>query len=315
MRKVVLLIMIVLMISCSSCSNDKNNQNVITENTTASTTEKKVNTNKSDNSKVVNLIDNPITDTNNPAYCLGKQVSVAENFFNTSFISDGLYYGDDSFFVTCDLTTGLVVSVGIELFDYDLDYLGLKLNMSYDDVCSVLKQKGYRIKTDENKAKLYFAEQTDYYTGLCTFDNIDDALQEVEYFVNTNEISLWVTVPSMMYKNLDSFAVIAETHDGFDSDGYPIIVETVYGNDDESAQIYFDMYSALTKVVVDDNSEYSVFGVKTGMNVSEAKQILESEFSAIEKNTFKDSRGNIIKITENDNVVNIIELTFEPTAE
>ncbi len=324
MRKVFSIILVVLIICFSSCSSSEVNKNNGSERTTASRAENNeittvskaennVNTNNSDSSSVINIIDNPIIDINNPAYCLGKQVSVAENFFDASFICDDenwLYYGNDSVFVSCDLNTELIVAMEIELYDYDLDYLGLKLNMSYDNVCSVLKEKGYRIKTDENKVNLFFAEQTDYYTGLCAFDN-DDALQEIVYFVNTNEISSWIAVPNILNNVLDVFSILNENAIISGQYNDSIVAGAIYGNKDGSVQICFDMNTVLTEILINDNPNYFVFGVRTGLSLENAQQVLSYSFTSVGENVFKDSRGCIVKLLVEDNIVNGISLSFE----
>lgn len=312
MKKIIAAFLVVVIICFSSCNIKRNPENIDKQNTTISQNKNATAGDNVDNVSVKNHfnnpVKNPITDKNNPAYYLGKEISAVESCFNTEFVlqDDGTYW-NIGIGVILDISSGYIVELMIDLWSCEnQEFMKLKYGMSYNEVSSILEQYGYSVKTDEGGfgvANLYFYENNDFYTGLCTFDNIDDSLQTVNLYVNSSEISTWVASSDILYNVLDGFTVIDETTDGVDSEGYPIVVETVYANQDDSVQIYFDMYSALTKIVVNDNSEYSVFGVKTGMALTNARQALSYDFKSVGGNTFKNARGCVVKLLVEENMV------------
>lgn len=312
MKKIIAAFLVVVIICFSSCNIKRNPENIDKQNTTISQNKNATAGDNVDNVSVKNHfnnpVKNPITDKNNPAYYLGKEISAVESCFNAEFVlqDDGTYW-NSGIGVIPDISSGYIVELMIDLWSCEnQEFMKLKYGMSYNEVSSILEQYGYSVKTDEGGfgvANLYFYEDNDFYTGLCTFDNIDDSLQTVNLYVNSSEISTWVASSDILYNVLDGFTVIDETTDGVDSEGYPIVVETIYANQDDSVQIYFDMYSALTKIVVNDNSEYSVFGVKTGMALTNARQALSYDFKSVGGNTFENARGYVVKLLVEENMV------------
>lgn len=320
MKKIIAVFLVVVIICFSSCNSKRNPENIDKQNTKISQNKNATAGDNVDNVSVKNHfnnpVKNPITDKNNPAYYLGKEIIAVESCFNTEFVlqDDGTYW-NSGIGVIPDISSGYIVELMIDLWSCEnQEFMKLKYGMSYNEVSSILEQYGYSVKTDEGGfgvANLYFYENNDFYTGLCTFDNIDDSLQTVNFYVNSSEISTWVASSDILYNVLDGFTVIDETTDGVDSEGYPIVVETVYANQDESVQIYFDMYSALTKIVVMDNPNYFVFGVKTGMSLNNARQALSYDFKSVGENVFKDNRGCVVKLLVEKNIVKGISLSFE----